>query len=213
MTDRNHGDADALNLVRSTWAGLRPEWVNELLILKQALADGIDRLPATGALYRAYIPRVESWIAARDNAPERWTETEEALNREILELRSWIVAGLRGKKESRPASADKLGVILNSAGFLYPQTRKLAELPPSPRGRPAGTTSRELYLTACDLWLGGNWSYPEITNRLCECDALTHAGCEEKFRKGIKAVRKLLRKYNLTPQQTHRADVFPPTRR
>ncbi len=192
---------------RSAWAGLRPHFVNELLTFKQALTDGIDRLPATGALYRAYITRLESWIAALDTAPESWNETTEALNSEILELRSWILAGLREKKEFPRAATDMLGDILISAGFSYPQTRNLVESPPTTTGAPAGNrTSREVYLTACDLWLGGNWSYREITNRLCECGAQQHGGnCKDRFLKGIQLVRKLVEKYTgVMPQKLQR---------
>lgn len=207
MTDGNYECYVPSNVIRATWAGLRPHFVNELLIFGKYLPMA-DQLPATGVLYRAYVTRLESWIAAVDNAPESWNETAEALNSEILELRSYILAGLREKKEFRPAATDMLGVILNSAGFSYPQTRNLVESPPpSPRGAPAGSqTSREVYLTACDLWLSG-WSYPEIANRLCECGALRHIGCDETFRKGIKQVCKLLRKYaGAVPQRSRRRE-------
>jgi hypothetical protein len=207
MTDGNYECYVPSNVLTSTWAGLRPHFVNELLTFKQALANGIDRLPATSVLYRAYITRLESWIAALDNAPESWNETAEALNSEILELRSYILAGLREKKEFRSATTDMLGVILNSAGFSYPQTRHLVESPPATIGAPAGNrTSREVYLTACDLWLGGNWSYREITNRLCECGEQKHGGnCKDRFLKGIKAVRKLIEKYTgVMPQKLQR---------
>ena len=211
MTDGNYECYLPSNVLRATWAGLRPHFVNELLIFRKYLPMA-DRLPATSVLYRAYVTRLESWIAALDNVPESWNETAEALNIEILELRSWILAGLREKKEFLRAAIDMLGDILNSAGFSYPQTRNLVESRPSTKGAPIGNrTPREVTLTACDLWLSG-WSYPKITNALCKCGALRHSGCEEKFRKGIKNVCKLLRKYNLNHNAPRRW-IAPSTRR
>src|SRR5664280_2530748 len=156
MTDGNYECYVPSNVIRATWAERRPHFVKELLIFREHLPTA-DRLPATGVLCRAYVTRLESWIVALDNAPESWNETAEALNSETLELRSWILARLTEKKEFPRGATDMFGDILTSAGFSYPQTRNLVESRPATKGAPIGNrTSREVKLTACDLWLSGN---------------------------------------------------------
>jgi hypothetical protein len=192
--------AEVLNRV---WSELRPFVLNRLDLLRKNLPMA-SRCPATGPLFRATIVRMEQWVVRADeHGPAFWGEFQQ-LHDEIHELWSWIFAGLPG------ADADKFGDLLGQAGFTYSQVRKLLENQPKKKGRPEGSLSRDLknrpnestedngralYLTACGLKLSG-WTVPRITNELCDCGRANHDLCEDRFKKGIARVKKLLEKYS-----------------
>jgi hypothetical protein len=183
--------------MRSAWTQLRPVFVQQHQAFSQLCPSLEPLLPATSILCQAYITRLHRWIAILDKTPELHSFVAEMYGGDVMELHSWLMPRLTDK--FRLAAADQLGDILTSAGLKYSQTRALLENYLMKPGAPA--KSRSLYLYACDLQLQ-DWTYRRIVEALCECGRRHDGNCEDRFRKGIKEVRQLLKKYSNVQQRT-----------
>jgi hypothetical protein len=169
---------------------------NEAHRCYQNLPDGTVN-PARFRLWCAYIRCLESLTELFDNGP-RPELNEPQLIAAFLDLRSYLfesamkareAGSLDNAKDDVSTDLVRSGLSCREAGALIDEALK------SRKGRPS--ERKELYVLACDRHFRG-YTYSQIVDELCDCGKAPGSHqewCIDKFKQGIKDVRRTLDKY------------------
>lgn len=149
--------------------------------------------PATTAIIRAYVARLELQLSAIRGGPAALKdecENHPSRTEEIQELDSWITRlkprALRRKMSEQ--DEDAMGNwFVSKMNYSYSQARRHIKLMREQISDKGAPSKRPETLRMLDARTANGWSYSKIAAQMCDCGAKKHTShCSERIRKRIK---------------------------